>query len=181
MVNGYYHHMHANRQMKQNVIALLKGRHLAQKDLADYCRKSESWISKILQMESTREFPLKYWDRIADFFGISTYQLLQPGISSVTERRKGDRRSGQERRVSRKPENAHARAGFTDQALIREVLSVPFDERPFLFESIAALKRRRVEWPTRGQFGAGPVSSGESAPPVPRGPSPRTRRHVDGQ
>ena len=45
--------------------------------------------------------PLKYLDRIADFFGIATYQLLQPGISPLTERRSGlDRRLGRDRRIS---------------------------------------------------------------------------------
>lgn len=55
--------MHANRQMKLNVAALLRGRHLTQKDLADWCRNSESWISKIMKLESSREFPLKYWQQ----------------------------------------------------------------------------------------------------------------------
>jgi hypothetical protein len=165
--------MHANRQMKQNVSALLKGRHLTQKDLAMWCRKSESWASKILDLNSTREFPLKYWDRIADFFGVATYQLLQPGISAVTERRRTQRRSAQERRVSRRPESERPTSGFTDQALIREVLSVPFDERPFLFESIAVLKRRRVESPIRGPLGAAHHVGEVSKPPVPRASKPR--------
>lgn len=174
--------MHANRQMKQNVLALLKGRRLTQRDLAQWCRRSESWASKILELDSTREFPLKYWDRIADFFGISTYQLLQPGISAVTERRKGERRSGIERRV-RQPNPAHAsQSGFTDQSLIREVLSVPYDERPFLFESIAALKRRRITAPptlerpvVASPSGGGPTRS------TPRGPvHPRKRHSGDG-
>lgn len=161
--------MHANRQIKQNVTALLKGRRLTQKDLADWCRRSETWISKILDLDSTREFPLKYWDRIADFFGIATYQLLQPGISSVTERRKTQRRSGQERRVSRAHHTA-SESGFTDRALIREVLSVPYDERPFLFESIAALKRRRAFQPNPERLSVVSPSSVESKPVRPRGP-----------
>lgn len=167
--------MHANRQMKQNVSALLKGRRLTQKDLADWCRRSETWISKILKLDSSREFPLKYWDRIADFFGISTYQLLQPGISAVTERRRHQRRGGADRRVG-KAGSAVTESGFTDRALIREVLSLPYDERPFLFESIAALKRRRVEWPSRGQSGVAPASGEESAPSTPRVPRRRPRK-----
>ena len=48
-----------------------------------------------------RGVPLKHLDRIADFFGIATYQLLQPGISPLTERRSGrERRTGHDRRVS---------------------------------------------------------------------------------
>lgn len=161
--------MHANRQMKQNVIALLKGRRLTQKDLADWCRRSETWASKILDLDSTREFPLKYWDRIADFFGISTYQLLQPGVSALTERRKGDRRSGRDRRVSRRHLAHESQSGFTDQSLVREVLSVPYDERPFLFASIAELKRRRVDTPSPTQYEAASPAAGGSRPTKPHG------------
>lgn len=166
--------MHANRQMKQNVSALLRGRHLAQKDLADYFRKSESWVSKILDLNSTREFPLKYWDRIADFLGVSTYQLLQPGISSQTERRKGERRSGRERRVLRS-KAASQQSGFSDQSLIQEVLSVPYDERPFLFESIAALKRRRAFGPNPERAAAASPSTVEQFPAKPHGPAHRKK------
>jgi hypothetical protein len=165
--------MHANRQMKQNVIALLKGRRLAAKDLADWCRRSESWISKILKLDSTREFPLKYWDRIADFFGISTYQLLQPGISSITERRQGDRRTGKDRRVRTKNPAHEPQSGFTDQSLVREVLSVPYDERPFLFASIAQLKRKRAFQPSQGQFGAASHVTEEQPPSKKREPANR--------
>jgi hypothetical protein len=92
--------MHANRLMKSNVDALLRARGQSRKDLAIWCRKTESWISKIMG-EEQREFPMKYFDRIADFFGIATYQLLQPGITPLTERRsKLPRRSGQDRRIS---------------------------------------------------------------------------------
>lgn len=92
--------MHANRLMKSNIDALLRARGQTRKDLAVWCRKSESWISKIFK-EERREFPMKYFDRIADFFGIATYQLLQPGLSAITERRTGvQRRSGRDRRIS---------------------------------------------------------------------------------
>lgn len=91
--------MKANELMKRNIDALLQARQLKRKDLAEWCRKGESWISKIMK-EDRREFPMKYWDRIADFFGIAPYQLLQPGMSFVTERRKAERRSGKDRRLS---------------------------------------------------------------------------------
>jgi hypothetical protein len=91
--------MHANRLMKQNIDAILRARGQSRKDLAQWCRRSESWISKIMK-EERREFPMQYFDRIADFFGIATYQLLQPGVSSVTERRsKLPRRTTPDRRV----------------------------------------------------------------------------------
>jgi hypothetical protein len=92
--------MRANALIKQNVDGLLRQRHQSRKDLAQWCRKSESWLSKIMN-EERREFPMKYWDRIADFFGLSAYQLLQPGRSTQSERRSGlDRRAGKDRRLS---------------------------------------------------------------------------------
>lgn len=91
--------MKANQLVKANVAALLKAHHKHQKDLAQWCYRGESWISKIFK-ESRREFPNKYLDRIADFFGLATYQLFQPGISRESERRRGNRRSGRERRIS---------------------------------------------------------------------------------
>lgn len=82
-----------------NVSGLLHDRHASQKDLADWCRHSENWISKIIKGE--REAQMKDLDRIADFFGLATYQLFQPGVTGASERRRGtDRRSGKERRVS---------------------------------------------------------------------------------
>ena len=92
--------MKANALIKANVDALLKKRHLTRRDLAQWCRKSESWISKVMT-EDRREFPLKYLDRIADFFGMAAYQLFQPGIAGGSERRSGlDRRTGKDRRLS---------------------------------------------------------------------------------
>jgi hypothetical protein len=92
--------MRANALIKHNIDAILKERKQSRKDLAQWCRKSESWISKIMN-EERREFPMKHWDRIADFFGLAAYQLLQPGRSTQSERRSGlDRRAGKERRLS---------------------------------------------------------------------------------
>lgn len=86
--------------LKHNIDELLKARHQKRKELARYCRRSEAWLSQIF-IDENRNVPLKYLDRIADFFGIATYQLLQPGISPLTERRAGtQRRSGRDRRLS---------------------------------------------------------------------------------
>lgn len=91
----------ANHLLKSNVDALLKARGHTRKDLARYCRRSESWISQIFR-DRDRNIPIKYLDKMAEFFGLATYQLLQPGISPLTERRRGrDRRSGRDRRISR--------------------------------------------------------------------------------
>lgn len=97
--------MKATYILKRNIESLLTARGLKQHDLAVWCRRSDAWISKILSDTSNprndRGVPLRDLDRIADFFGLAAYQLFQPGISPLTERRKGaDRRSGRDRRVS---------------------------------------------------------------------------------
>src|SRR3990167_6415483 len=92
--------MKAEYLLKANIDTLLRARHQTRHDLALWCRRSDAWLSKILGKDN-RNIPLEYLDRIADFFGIATYQLFQPGISPLTERRKGlDRRSGKDRRLS---------------------------------------------------------------------------------
>lgn len=83
--------------LAQNIEALLRGRHLTNHDLAQYCHHTDTWISNVLA--GNRNISLPDLDHIAAFFGIETYQLFQPGISQLTERRKGDRRSGRERRI----------------------------------------------------------------------------------
>jgi len=93
--------MKANALLKHNILTLLRARGHEQKDLAQWCRKSESWLSQILSQER-REFQTKDFDRIADFFGIATYQLFQPGITRFTERRSGlERRATRDRRISK--------------------------------------------------------------------------------
>src|SRR3989338_2840236 len=79
---------------------MLKARGQTRHDLAMWCRRSDPWLSKLFTDEN-RNIPLKYLDRIADFFGIATYQLFQPGISPLTESRKGERRKVADRRISR--------------------------------------------------------------------------------
>lgn len=100
--------MRAEQRLKHNIDALLRARGQTRHDLALWCRRSDSWLSKIFAEPRTasdraeRSIPLKYLDRMADFFGLATYQLFQPGISPLTERRSGrDRRQGQDRRISR--------------------------------------------------------------------------------
>ncbi len=84
--------------LKANIDTLLRERGLTRKDLAQYCRRSESWISKIFR-NPRRELPMRYLDRIADFFGLMPYQLLQPNISPLAERRRATRRRFLDRRA----------------------------------------------------------------------------------
>lgn len=89
--------MHAISLLRQNISAILVARRESQTALARWLGKDRSWINKFLN--GHREVQLKDLDRIADFFGIEAYQLFQPGISHLTERRKkSDRRSGLDRR-----------------------------------------------------------------------------------
>lgn len=91
----------AHHILKKNIDALLRARHLKRKDLALWCRRSEGWLSQIFTDED-RNMPLKYLDRIADFFRLETYQLFQPGLIPETDRRRFgyERRSGNDRRAT---------------------------------------------------------------------------------
>lgn len=90
--------MKAGRRLAENVVELLERHHLTQHDLAQWCRKSDPWVSQFLRGE--RNWQLDDLDRVADCFGLQTYQLFLPGVSQRTERRSGvDRRSVKERRV----------------------------------------------------------------------------------
>ena len=130
--------MKAAALLKHNVSALLKARNQTRHDLAFYCRRSDAWLSKIMGDDS-RNVPIKYLDKMADFFGLATYQLLQPGISPLTERRSGhDRRVGQERRISGKQ-----RAALTP---VRQIDITPQEEallaelRELRYEDVVRLR-----------------------------------------
>lgn len=97
----------ALEQLRQNIAALLRERKEDQKTLAFTMGRHPTTINKFLK--GSRELQLADLDKIAQFFGLATYQLFQPGISSVTERRQGrDRRSGRDRRVGHIGRQLHA-------------------------------------------------------------------------
>lgn len=90
--------------IRTNISGLLHQRKESQTDLASWLNKDKSWINKFLN--GTREVQLKDLDRIADFFGLATYQLFQPGVVSGSERRTGrERRQLPDRRVSHAQRN----------------------------------------------------------------------------
>lgn len=61
--------------------------------------KHRSSLNKFLNSERAG-FQMWRLDKLAAFFGLPVYQLFQPGISPLAERRIGsDRRGGEERRV----------------------------------------------------------------------------------
>lgn len=84
--------------LARNIDAILQARGETQTALAFWCRRKSSWINKILA--GKRPMHIDDFDRVADFLGISVYQLFQPGISALTERRRpGDRRAARDRRI----------------------------------------------------------------------------------
>jgi transcriptional regulator with XRE-family HTH domain len=86
----------ANYLLIQNVRALLAARGVDDKALAMFCGHKPAWLSKIMAGE--RGICLPDLDKVADFFGLTAAQLLSHGISPLTERRKGERRTADERR-----------------------------------------------------------------------------------
>lgn len=104
----------APQMLRDNIGGLLAERRYQQADLAQWCGHSGAWLSAFLS--GKRDLPLKDLDRIADFFGLVTYQLFQPGVARSTERRGGrDRRSGPERRVSAVTRNMQVVAAEIDR------------------------------------------------------------------
>lgn len=141
--------LRTNLVMKQNVKALLRHRGLTQKDLADYCHRSESWIGKILDLTSDRKFPLKYWEKISDMLRVETYQLIQPGLTLPTERRKGQRRTGTDRRqqmIQQSVRDALSTMTITerDVALLMRVKLLDAEGQAQVLRSLEALPRPRT-------------------------------------
>lgn len=163
--------MKAHHLLKKNIDALLKARGRQRKDIAVYCRRSEAWLSQIFTNED-RNMPLKYLDRIADFFGLETYQLFQPGLIPDTDRRTGrERRSGLDRR----------QAGSAD--LLRPTLSRAELESKLSSLSPEAYKvfARRMAWAIaeaepEAHATARRGRQEPDAPPTPRLSGPRAVR-----
>lgn len=85
--------------LRHNITALLAARKETATSLARYCGNHKTWASQFLTGKRD-ELQLEDIDKIADFFGIANYQLFQPGINTLTERRRTlDRRASQERRI----------------------------------------------------------------------------------
>jgi transcriptional regulator with XRE-family HTH domain len=152
--------------LRRNLEALLKARGQTQHDLAQWCRRSDPWLSKILDENANRGLPLKYLDRIADFFGIATYQLFQPGITPLLERRKGERRRGLDRRV------AHADAVLRDPSqdwreFSRLWASARPDDRKAAYAQLLELGLQRNGEPNTTPAAA-PLATGAATRPATR-------------
>lgn len=148
--------------LKRNIDAILQARGLKRKDLAQWCHRTESWLSQIF-IDDERNVPLKYLDRIADFFGLATYQLFQPGIGGASERRKGgDRRSGQDRRISR-----HTMTP-TVASLVSEIQSLQPKDVPHVRKYVAWLRRSEGAEPGTAPPAVPPKGAGPRAVPIQR-------------
>lgn len=169
--------------LKHNIDTLLKARHQTRRELAQWVRQSmdtkkiDPWISHIFTNPDA-EFQMKYLDRIADFFGIEVYKLFQPGISSVTERRKGgNRRTTVDRRISR----AFAMVnGPTEADLLSRLQLLTPDERQKLDHWIDVLRLGRDGGPgTAVRDGQAQTAAAPTWPArrtrVPREPPPKRR------
>jgi hypothetical protein len=89
--------LRADLLLAENIRTLLAVRGIDAGALATWCGHSPPWISKILSGE--RGVQVRELGKVADFFGLTVAQLFQHGISPLTERRRGERRSGVERRT----------------------------------------------------------------------------------
>jgi len=156
--------------LKQNIDALLKARHLKRKDLAAWCRRSESWLSQIFRSDE-RNVPLKYLDRIADFFRLETYQLFQLGVVPNTDRRGGtDRRTLRDRRVNRAEDILKPPPTFAELAARANQLS-PEAYQVFAHRAEAALV---LAEPSRSDVSQ-PDRPGTAGPPAAQASQPRGR------
>lgn len=84
--------------LRENLVALMRSRGMTQDELATAVGRKKSWLNKFLK--GSRQIQLVDIDRMADYLGVSTYQLFQPGLSRMAERRVGERRTGADRRVA---------------------------------------------------------------------------------
>ena len=103
----YRRGLKASRLLVENIRALLTRRNIDDKALAMWCGHKPAWLSKIMGGE--RGMGLSDMDKVADFFGLTVSQLLQHGISPLTERRRGDSRSGSDRRAEDRRSNTEGR------------------------------------------------------------------------
>jgi hypothetical protein len=86
--------------LRQNIRALLMDRKESEALLAQAIGfKHRSSLNKFLNNDRSG-FQMWRLDKMAAFFGLPVYQLFQPGISPLTERRSSvERRRGHDRRV----------------------------------------------------------------------------------
>jgi hypothetical protein len=170
--------MKASYLFKQNITALLRARGNSQHDLAWFCLRSDAWLSKILG-KGDRNLPMKYLDKFADFFGIAPYQLFQPGITPLAERRKNsERRSGRDRRISQVVANRVlggrgieepilAALASDELDLVRKFRALSADEREHLQKVAVVAREPRSDGAKTAPLAARQATGGRSIDEVP--------------
>lgn len=88
--------LRADVLLVRNIRSLLASRNIDASSLASWCGHRPAWISKVLSSE--RGVQLKDLGKIADFFGLTVAELFQYGVDPLLERRRGERRTGRDRR-----------------------------------------------------------------------------------
>lgn len=87
-------------QLRANVKELIRVRGFTQQEVAIAAEVDATTFSKFLNGKDEREIQLWQLDKIAELFDMAVYELYLPYLPGVhAERRKGDRRSGRDRRV----------------------------------------------------------------------------------
>lgn len=153
--------------LRRNIQTLLTTRGESQERLAWSLGHKKSWINKFLNDQ--REIQLKDLDGIAEFFGVATYQLFQPGVSELTERRSGrERRSGKDRRISAQTRMARD----LEKGIRRHIKEVPADPVTTQIRAIMEDTETRVSRVLSAANAGGQAATTRRALPAPR---PRRR------
>lgn len=92
--------MTANDQIRQNLRELMDWRQMTQADLAEALGVSQPWVSK--RLSGITPFQIEDLDAIGKVFGLTPAELLQPGYGQWDRRLGSERRSGAERRRSKR-------------------------------------------------------------------------------
>lgn len=180
--------MKATLLLKQNIDHLLKRRGQTRREMAMWtlqtveATRADSWASHLFGKAGyhTKHIPSEYLGRIASFFGLQVYQLFQPGISPLTERRSGaDRRTTGDRRLS-----ARARGVTTprlsvsvsaeDEVVLADLRELSYEDYQRVKGWIAVARLAR----SSGQETAPPPvpRASDQPPPAPAARSRKTRK-----
>lgn len=170
--------LRALEQLRQNIETLLRIRKEHQKTLAFATGIDKSTINKFLG--GTRELQLADLDKVAEFFGIATYQLFQPGIAPLTERRLGERRRGRDRRIGHQMRELQALASNMEVARPPKSRAGHGADSPASID-VVAVKRLVAEVARRLDLLISPAEpGGQDAKARPHRPRSRARRRVAG-
>lgn len=90
----------ANDRLRRNVQALMDWRRMTQADLAGKMGRSQPWLSK--RMTGYTPFQIEDLDALTNVFGLSPQELFCEGHGELDRRTGSERRSGTDRRHTRR-------------------------------------------------------------------------------